>query len=540
MVRWLAAEDVQRWITQELLSKQRTQPIVAITTHHGRAWIDGEVLERTLGDVADIVGLETGEATWALADALPSQLEVYGGAVRIWWPGLERDSDPYEHRLYFVRSVREAELVSAKIVQAVRARAAPAEGSDDLAVATATVLGLGRNHVELEAEGRQGELRWVDGPFGAVVRCLEVGTQLPVRPVHRLEGDRWAFSTRGLLPHPWELAADALRRGNVVAVRVARILSDGVVLEVLPRVEGFCYWTYVEWDISQNEFARCVHIDEIVRAKIAEIDPPAHRLKLSIRDAHEAMGAPLTPLPSLVPGGVPFAWPGSKPARAADDHSFEGTAVEPPAAAPPEQDDTSREAQLEARIDALTNQLEAANADRKDLRDRNRDLKKQLRSASDRLTELERKISHDLDPLSSDRAFVTAVRVTYAKMFDEGTREQHPLQKLRVGSAFLDSARSLEGVELDKILDVCAQVASGMAHHVDGRDVHPLRAGAGGAKALVRETDNATAWRCALQVKSPSARRLHWWAIPGPDGQTVEFAKVGVHDDVSMPDGLGR
>lgn len=41
---------------------------------------------------------------------------------------------------------------------------------------------------------------------------------------------------------------------------------------------------------------------------------------------------------------------------------------------------------------------------------------------------------------------------------------------------------------------------------------------------------------CALQVNTPSARRLHWWAIPGKAGQTIEFASVGLHDDFSIPE----
>jgi hypothetical protein len=33
--------------------------------------------------------------------------------------------------------------------------------------------------------------------------------------------------------------------------------------------------------------------------------------------------------------------------------------------------------------------------------------------------------------------------------------------------------------------------------------------------------------------KSP---RLHWWAVRGENGETTEFASVGVHDDTSIPE----
>ena len=131
-------------------------------------------------------------------------------------------------------------------------------------------------------------------------------------------------------------------------------------------------------------------------------------------------------------------------------------------------------------------------------------------------------------------AFLAAVRVEYARRFEEADRQQYPLARMRVGGSFLDSARALEGVDVAKVVEVCARVAAGRAHEIQGRAVHELTDGVGG-RAIVRTSDGAKAWRCALQVGSPSARRLHWWAIPQPDGQVVEFARVAVHDDYSMP-----
>ena len=52
----------------------------------------------------------------------------------------------------------------------------------------------------------------------------------------------------------------------------------------------------------------------------------------------------------------------------------------------------------------------------------------------------------------------------------------------------------------------------------------------------VNLADGAQAWRCALQVNSPSARRLHWWVVPGDSGATIEFANVDVHDAYGIPD----
>ena len=107
---------------------------------------------------------------------------------------------------------------------------------------------------------------------------------------------------------------------------------------------------------------------------------------------------------------------------------------------------------------------------------------------------------------------------------------------MRAGPQFLASLRSLDGVALDKVLEVCAHVAAGTAHELAAREVHQLRAGTRGAATRVREADGAQAWRCALQVNTPSARRLHWWNVPTDDGAVIEFACVGVHDRVDIPE----
>jgi hypothetical protein len=109
---------------------------------------------------------------------------------------------------------------------------------------------------------------------------------------------------------------------------------------------------------------------------------------------------------------------------------------------------------------------------------------------------------------------------------------------MRVGRSFLDSLRALDGISVEKVVEVCAQVASLRAHEIPGREVHPLRSGEAGAPTRVRKRDGAKAWRCSLQDGTASARRLHWWDVPGGEGRgrTIEFASVGIHDDTGIPE----
>ncbi|HVS20057.1 MAG TPA: hypothetical protein VMT18_15745 [Planctomycetota bacterium] len=66
--------------------------------------------------------------------------------------------------------------------------------------------------------------------------------------------------------------------------------------------------------------------------------------------------------------------------------------------------------------------------------------------------------------------------------------------------------------------------------------MHQIRAGSRGTTSRSSSGDGAQAWRCALQENTPSARRLHWWIVPGEGGATIEFASVDVHDGFGIPD----
>jgi hypothetical protein len=204
------------------------------------------------------------------------------------------------------------------------------------------------------------------------------------------------------------------------------------------------------------------------------------------------------------------------------------------AAPPPEQTE---------RLEALEQELKAAHEARaglvsqiRELREREQAQKREARAAEDRTAALQKKYAGEDDPLESERAFLLGVRLWYARNFDEDARARNPLQRMRLHPRFLASVRELEGVDVEKVLEVCGQVAADVARTITAREVHPLRAGAGGSGATTRARDGARAWRCALQVKTPSARRLHWWRVPGEYGATIEFASVGLHDDVGIPE----
>ncbi len=516
-MRILNATEVADWVRDDLLNARRERPIVAVTTrpHDAMSWIDPRELEEAIGSAADVVYIETGDATWALADSLPPRLDAYGGAIRVWWPGLTVTSNPYDHKLYFVRSQADASATFEDIVAAVRSFAE--QDAEPPAEVDAVVTSIQVGQVELAAGEISGPLRHGDVPMDELVRCLEVGTRLRARPVRNVLSGSAEFSVKGLLPAPWDLVAAQLSVGDIVLGRVQNVVDYGAFIDILPKVAGLAHKSEIDWTFV-DDVARFVSAGQLVPVQIVRIDAAEKRMELSIK---RALGAAPRELPSLVPGGQPFVWEGS---------------MAPPNAPPALDDD------LEERIGEQSQELDELAADRgrlaeqnKLLREQNQELRKEVRSLKDRLDFMERRITLESDPLSDERAFVRAVRTTYARMLDEDDRLRHPLLRMRVGPQFLDSMRALEGADVEKVLEICAQVAADFAHDIASREVHQLRAGRAGQPRL-RSSDDAQAWRCSLQVKSPSARRLHWWRIPNASGATIEFASADVHDEFQIPE----
>ncbi|MCA9317343.1 MAG: S1 RNA-binding domain-containing protein [Planctomycetes bacterium] len=391
--------------------------------------MDPSDLAARLGGKATVVVIPTGEATWALTEALPDMLDVYGGAVRIWWPGANVDSVVRDHPLYFARSPEEGARVVERVIDAI----------------------------------------------------------LPPGPPPQT---------------PWQRVTEEYAVGDVVWGVVQNTKTFGVFVELIPGFVGIVPKGEVDWTFVADP-ADFVKPGQQVAVQILSLDPATKRAGFSIKRAWNR-----TPRPPIAPvaGGRPLI---------SDVPTADQVAVV----------DADAIADLKSEIETLRE-------GRAETLRRLTDAQKELRSARDRLSNLDRQGGGE--PTSSETTFLECVRVAYARLFGEGERCSYPLRRMRVGSEFLSRLRALDGISTDKVVEVCVQVASGRAHEIPGREVHLF--GARGSPALVRSRDGAKAWRCSLQDATASARRLHWWQIPGPDGGTVEFASVGTHDDYAMPE----
>jgi hypothetical protein len=339
---------------------------------------------------------------------------------------------------------------------------------------------------------------------------LVVGQRIPVRAMGPGGRGETNYSAKGLLRLPWERVAEEFRAGDVVRGRVSRVDEGHALVEMLPGAAG--YVALSEMDVVVPRSGReALAEGEVVSVRILSLDPVRMRARLSLK---QAFGHAAKPRIALVPGGRPFPREAGEPGGPAA--AATGAA---PCASPEHREAMEAKDRLAEEVRALRAELVEARRD--------------LRSARDRAAALERAGAGDGDPASSEREFLRAVRVAHARMLEEGDRLRHPLRPMRVGREFLGTLRGLEGIPVEKVVEVCAQVACGLAREMPSRKPH--RAGQGGSGGAERAADGARAWRCSLQDATPSARRLHWWEIPG-DGGGVEFASVGLHDDFRVPE----
>ncbi len=82
----------------------RRLPVVVMTPspRTGRPWCDADKLASGLGGLAHVVVLSARTTSFALTDALGTrELAVWGGAVRLYWPGFSKEDGGRQHPVWF-------------------------------------------------------------------------------------------------------------------------------------------------------------------------------------------------------------------------------------------------------------------------------------------------------------------------------------------------------------------------------------------------------------------------------------------------------
>lgn len=198
---------------------------------------------------------------------------------------------------------------------------------------------------------------------------------------------------------------------------------------------------------------------------------------------------------------------------------------------------------ISTELDELRDQVRALTWERDELVRRDRKSRNQVEQQERQLGELRTKLRRAKKSRSTgtestpgapvfadaEQGFRHEVEAAWAMRFSVGEQADRPLGPYTLGPQFLSSLDEVSGVSRDKVVDVVVEILTGLAPELSGREVHMLRQSEGGNSPAWTRADNATCWRASLQVKTPQARRIHYWVLPGGG---FELSRITLHDDM--------
>lgn len=588
-------------LVREICDPNRSIPVVCITTHHdGRTtFVDGREVYGLLQGRARVVILPSGVATMRLKEMLSPRQDVYGGAVRIYFPGFSLDADPADHPVYIVEP-RDPDPTVMDIVGEIEDWYAEEEAEEEPEIPETGDEIVGQVSV-FEARGT-----WVK--FGKQKGLIEAGDLLPgglaVEARDLLQSHQWIraqvlgttdggavyrLSLGRVLPGVRDMVARRIQPGDVVRARVREVRTDGAYFDVLPGVPAWLDGAAIGPALS-NLQAGEIHAVEVLTLG----DGPKLDVKLGLppptRSSHPrtirpllAGGIPFPPPRKLEPispealpqptrgrfdrnkpaaaaapagyppvppgyppyppyGGAPAGYPPGYPPPPPGYPPYPGW-VPPgypmpgaPAAAPApakkprkakEDGDETAEAAPVAEGGADTAKLEALQAELASVKTHNKQLQKDISRLDYMCAELRRLSWGGEGPLTDEDSLEHAITVSRDRTYSVGQRRRYGVQKWKAKKPFFASCSALEGVEMDRITDVCVHVAS-------GRDNLPhLKWTPLGEPQQTRAKDGAKAFYCKVQQANTSVLALCWWVLE--DG-SIEFANIVREGEIKIAD----
>ena len=558
-MRHIDSADGARVIASEIL-RERARPLVLIsTTAEGEFAFDAETVAHGLDGDADVVTIATGEATYTLEKLLPSKAHVFNGAARSYPPDFGTDPD-WQRSLLRFPGRDEEDLVEDAVAQIVLR---PVEAPVRRAWTHATVelvSGSAAGNVARLADGQR-VIVVADGlpPSVRLADALDVGD-----PV---EG--WLTGV-DLAPEPEPVDLAPFVDGVVTLARVTKVTDLRANLVLHPLVPEFTLRKRAVVpgvDDGVNEDVKVgdvIHVGQTVRVRVV---PEKGGIGLTLIATDDQLPF-VAPLP-LLRGGSPWLREGvhavvEKPPSGTLEDSQPDTPA--PAVTPgpvPSTDAVARGEfasigeELAGLKDAFLRLAREVRAGTDletldQLRDENSSLSEELRRARAALREQthatsrlrqearDARSSRPEPQLSGTRTDRSAwsdeeswlrheIIGTWAARTLASEKQEYPLAEYVVGPRFLASVRELGDTYTEKILRGIVDALTDRAADIPGRQLHRLREGQGGSDPYVTRSDGALCWRLSLEANTASARRLHYWQLPGG---AIELSRVVLHDDV--------
>ncbi|QAY59538.1 hypothetical protein ET475_05765 [Microbacterium protaetiae] len=543
----------------------RRRPLVLISSDSDSTFpFDPVVVHRELADAADVVTIETGEATFALERVLPEKTHVFGGAARSYPPDFGAAPEWWRSVLRFPGRHDIEDLIDDALSQVIS-------------------LTEAREHDRRSWETATVEL--VSGTTGNVAR-LENGTRVMVNadllPAQiRLEdalvvgaGVEGWLSGRDFSPEAADVDFACFADGDVTLARVVKVTEHRVYLALHPLAPEVVLRrrdVVAGADAGENSdvhLSDVVSVGQTLRARVCRSGAD---VRLSLVDVDEAVQ--IVPPLSLVRGGTPWLREGEHdiavPTATVDFSS--DALVEEDRSAPLQQSLSDV-----APTGHLADEVRELRAEIMELRSAFARLARELRAGTD-LETLDR-LRDEATTLSAELHRERAKHAEGARMIARLTQElreargarepsdssasrtsrehwpnaeawirhevenawalrvaasdklRYPLREYRIGPRFGESIEALDAAQFAKAMRAVVDVATGRVAEIPSRDLHRLREGTGGDDPYVVRADGAKCWRASIESNAPSARRLHYWELPGG---VVELSRVVLHDDFS-------
>ncbi|ABS61080.1 bifunctional 4-hydroxy-3-methylbut-2-enyl diphosphate reductase/30S ribosomal protein S1 [Fervidobacterium nodosum] len=92
------------------------------------------------------------------------------------------------------------------------------------------------------------------------------------------------LSYKSVIGDPWEKIAKKLSEGDISEGKVAKVLPNGVIIEIEPEVTAFCNISEVSWNFVDN-IEDVIKEGESVKFQVLKIDPENKKIRVSIRKA---------------------------------------------------------------------------------------------------------------------------------------------------------------------------------------------------------------------------------------------------------------
>jgi predicted RNA-binding protein with RPS1 domain len=310
--RWIDSEDAVYDLARYVRWPERTVPIVCVTVQPRleRPLLDPDALARKLAGHAEVWVVPVAKHQWMLTEELPKGLDVYGGAVRVWWPIEEvRRVQPRDHPTFAVFSEEDAARAARDVVAHVTQprQAGPSAGDDVVGIVTGVHpngadVRLASGHLGFVANAHMAENAEIFHA-GEVVR---EGQEVRLRvsdDAHETGRDRLRVSMRPFAPNPWKRVMQAYGKNSVVEAIVLRFTPYGAFVELLPGAEGLIHKSQISDDFVED-IADYLREGERIAVRIVDVNLKEGRAELSLRGI--PADAPVQPVTSLYEDGPPW------------------------------------------------------------------------------------------------------------------------------------------------------------------------------------------------------------------------------------------